>query len=148
LGAQGTVCAGGRYDGLIEQLGGRENHAVGFAMGMERLLALCEARGSLEVSSGIDIYLVRVGTAAEQAGMRLAEQLRDQLPRMRLQLHCGGGSFKSQFKKADKSGADYAIIIGDDEAGRGEISIKSLRREQPQDTIPAADAAAYFARRL
>jgi len=148
LGAQGTVCAGGRYDGLIEQLGGRENHAVGFAMGMERLLALCEAQGSLEVRSGIDIYLVRVGTAAEQAGMRLAEQLRDQLPRLRLQLHCGGGSFKSQFKKADKSGADYAIIIGDDEAGRGEISIKMLRREQPQDTIPAAGAAAYFARRL
>ena len=148
LGAQGTVCAGGRYDGLIEQLGGRENHAVGFAMGMERLLALCEAQGSLEVRSGIDIYLVRVGAAAERAGMRLAEQLRDQLPRLRLQLHCGGGSFKSQFKKADKSGADYAIIIGDDEAGRGEISIKMLRREQPQDTIPAAGAAAYFARRL
>ncbi len=148
LGAQGTVCAGGRYDGLIEQLGGRESYAVGFAMGMERLLALCEAQGSLELQSGIDIYLVRVGDAAEMAGMRLAEQLREQIPGLRLQMHCGGGSFKSQFKKADKSGAAYAIIIGEEEAIRGEISIKSLRREQPQDTIPAVDAAAYFAERL
>ena len=148
LGAQGTVCAGGRYDGLIEQLGGRENYAVGFAMGMERLLALCEAQGGLELQSGIDIYLVRVGGAAEMAGMRLAEQLREQIPGLRLQMHCGGGSFKSQFKKADKSGAAYAVIIGEDEAIRGEISIKSLRREQPQDTIPAVEAAAYFAERL
>ena len=148
LGAQGTVCAGGRYDGLIEQLGGRANYAVGFAMGIERLLALLELVQHSDISRGVDIYMVLVGEAAETFGFELAEKIRDQHPGIKLQMHCGGGSFKSQFKKADKSGAEYAIIIGEDEISRGEISIKSLRNEQEQEKIPATDAAGYFAGRF
>lgn len=135
LGSQGTICAGGRYDGLIEQLGGKPNHAIGFAMGMERILALVELLENVDIAPTVDIYMIRVGEAAEQAGMILAERLRDQLDGLKLQVNFGGGSFKSQFKKADKSGAAYAIIIGDDEAQRGDVALKSLRVEQEQITL-------------
>jgi len=135
LGSQGTICAGGRYDGLIEQLGGKANHAIGFAMGMERILALVEQLDHVAVAPTVDVYLIRVGEAAEKAGLLLAEQIRDQVEGLKLQLNCGGGSFKSQFKKADKSGAVYAVIIGDDEAARGEVALKSLRIEQEQQTL-------------
>ncbi|BBL59399.1 histidine--tRNA ligase [Methylomonas koyamae] len=135
LGSQGTICAGGRYDGLIEQLGGKANHAIGFAMGMERILALLELLETVPVAVGVDVFMIRVGNAAEAAGMRLAEALRDQLPQLKLQVNCGGGSFKSQFKKADKSGAEYAIVIGDDEAARGEIALKPLRADREQLTL-------------
>ncbi len=135
LGSQGTICAGGRYDGLIEQLGGKANHAIGFAMGMERILALVEQLDHVAVAPTVDVYLIRVGEAAEKAGLLLAEQIRDQVEGLKLQLNCGGGSFKSQFKKADKSGAAYAVIIGDDEAARGEVALKSLRIEQEQQTL-------------
>lgn len=138
LGAQGTICAGGRYDGLIEQLGGKANHAIGFAMGMERILALVEQLDTVALEPSVDVYLIRVGTAAEKAGLLLSEQIRDQIDGLKLQVNCGGGSFKSQFKKADKSGAAFAIIIGDDEAQRGEAALKSLRVEQEQTTLSHA----------
>ena len=138
LGAQGTICAGGRYDGLIEQLGGKANHAIGFAMGMERILALVEQLDSVPLEPGVDVYLIRVGSAAEKAGLLLSEQIRDRIDGLKLQVNCGGGSFKSQFKKADRSGAAFAIIIGDDEALRGEVALKSLRIEQEQSTLSHA----------
>ncbi len=139
LGAQGTICAGGRYDGLIEQLGGKPNHAVGFAMGMERILALLETREDLDTIQSIDAYMILVGAAAEKSGLLLAEKLRDSLPNLRLQMNCGAGSFKSQFKKADKSGADYALILGDDEVANNEISIKFLRTNAEQRTVTLAE---------
>ncbi|MBL4609930.1 MAG: histidine--tRNA ligase, partial [Pseudomonas sp.] len=125
LGAQGTVCAGGRYDGLVEQLGGKPAPAVGFAMGIERLVLLIQTldRVPPELGRQVDVYLVTLGDAAAVAGFRLAEQLRDALPGLRLVVHCGGGSFKSQFKKADKSGALFALILGEDEAAAQQIGI-------------------------
>ncbi len=135
LGAQGTICAGGRYDGLIEQLGGKANYAIGFAMGMERILALIEQLDTVNLDPLVDGYMIRVGNEAEKAGLLLSEKLRDSIDGLKLQVHCGGGSFKSQFKKADKSGAEFAIIIGDDEAQRGEVALKSLRIEQEQTTL-------------
>jgi histidyl-tRNA synthetase len=134
-GDQRALAGGGRYDGLIEQLGGKPNHAIGFAMGMERILALVELLENVDIAPTVDVYMIRVGEAAEQAGMMLAERLRDQLDGLKLQVNFGGGSFKSQFKKADKSGAAYAIIIGDDEAQRGDVALKSLRVEQEQITL-------------
>lgn len=143
LGSQGTVCAGGRYDGLIEQLGGKPNHAVGFAMGMERLLALMETL-DLPIEPAVDVYLIRVGQLAEQQGVYFAEAIRDQIPGIKLQLDCIGGSFKTQFKKADKSGARYALILGDDEASRGEISIKALRDAQQEQRVMTQQNAIEF----
>jgi len=144
LGSQGTVCAGGRYDGLIAQLGGKENYAIGFALGMERLLALVELSDALAVERSVDVYLIRVGEQAQQQGFVFAEQLRDALPKLKLQVNCSGGSFKSQFKKADKSGALFAIIMGDDEVARGEVAIKNLRVEQEQQSLCYADAIAFL----
>jgi histidyl-tRNA synthetase len=135
LGAQGTICAGGRYDGLIEQLGGKPNHAIGFAMGMERLLLLLEQLEELPVERPVDAYMILVGDEAEKSGMKLAELIRDKVKDVKLQVNCGGGSFKSQFKKADKSGAEYAIIMGEDEVSRGEVSLKPLRADQEQSHI-------------
>ncbi|HDZ56569.1 MAG TPA: histidine--tRNA ligase [Pseudomonas xinjiangensis] len=138
LGAQGTVCAGGRYDILVEQMGGKPAPAVGFAMGMERLLLLIETLGKVpaELARQVDLYLVMLGDAAVSAGFQLAEQLRDALPGVRLVVHCGGGSFKSQFKKADKSGALYALILGEDEAAAQQIGLKPLRDRTEQENIP------------
>ena len=145
LGSQGTVCAGGRYDGLIEQLGGKPNFAVGFAMGIERLLALIEVSGNIPQTRTVDVYMIRVGEAAEREGLRFAETIRNEVPGLKLQVNCGGGSFKSQFKKADKIGAGYAIILGDDEVSRGEVSIKSLRNgEEQQQTLFQAEAITFL----
>ena len=144
LGAQGTICAGGRYDSLIEQLGGKPNHAVGFAMGMERLLSLVETVAEFQDEPSIDVYLIRVGELAEKAAIGISEQIRDSLPQLKLQMHCGSGSFKSQFKKADKSGAKYAVILGDDEIARGEVSIKPLRTTDEQQTVSIAEAIAFL----
>lgn len=137
LGAQGTVCAGGRYDGLVEQLGGKPAPAVGFAMGIERLLLLIQTldRVPAELARQVDVYFVTLGEAAAVASFRLAEQLRDALPGVRLVVHCGGGSFKSQFKKADKSGALFALILGEDEAAAEQIGIKPLRSDAQQENI-------------
>ncbi len=145
LGSQGTVCAGGRYDGLIEQLGGKPNFAVGFAMGIERLLALMEVSGNIPQTRTVDVYMIRVGDAAEREGLRFAETIRNEVPGLKLQVNCGGGSFKSQFKKADKIGAGYAIILGDDEVSRGEVSIKSLRNgEEQQQTLSQVEAITFL----
>jgi len=139
LGAQGTVCAGGRYDGLVEQLGGRANDEVGFAMGIERLVLLLEAKENLAIKKPVDVYLILSGDAAEKAGVVLAEKIRDELPSIRLQMHCGAGSFKSQFKKADKSGADYALILGDDELEQGVIGLKFLRTKEEQRLLSTTE---------
>jgi len=151
LGSQGTVCAGGRYDGLIEQLGGKASHAVGFAMGIERVLALVETLTDVPIARPVDAYLIRVGELAERAGIRIAELLRSEVPQLKLQVHCGGGSFKSQFKKADKSGAEFALILGDDEVSRGEIAIKPLRSgneaESAQSSLGELQAVAFFRQR-
>lgn len=127
LGAQGTVCAGGRYDGLVEQLGGKPTPACGFAMGVERLIALIKGSGGEPAAPAPDVYLVHQGEAASRLAFRVAEGLRDQ--GLDVLLHCGGGSFKSQMKKADGSGAAFAVIIGDDEAASGEAQLKNLRQE-------------------
>jgi histidyl-tRNA synthetase len=144
LGSQGTVCAGGRYDGLIEQLGGKPNYAVGFAMGMERLLALMETLEGVPLARSVDVYMIRVGETAEQEGMRFAETIRNEIPGLKLQVNCGGGSFKSQFKKADKSGAEFAIILGDDEVSRGEVSIKPLRNNKQEQQNMSQQQAIKF----
>ncbi len=140
LGAQGTVCAGGRYDGLINQLGGKPNYAVGFAMGMERLLALLEAGNRLVNQPTVDVYLIVVGDRAEKASILIAEKFRNDLPKLKLQMHCGGGSFKSQFKKADKSGAEFALILGDDEVDNDKISVKPLRTKNDQQLMTHQEA--------
>lgn len=152
LGAQGTVCAGGRYDGLVEQLGGKPTPAVGFAMGMERLCLLLAERNAFPetVSGAPDVYFVVAGEAAELAAVQFAEQIRDKLPALKLQFHCGGGSFKSQFKKADKSGAAYALVMGDDEARAGVVTLKPLRMENgdEQRTVALNDAVALLSQNL
>jgi histidyl-tRNA synthetase len=125
LGAQGTVCAGGRYDGVVGQLGGKPMPACGFAMGVERLLALIRDSGGEPAPEAVDVYLVHQGDAAARLAPRVAEGLRDQ--GVDVLFHCGGGGFKSQMKKADASGAAFAVIIGDDEAEAGEVSLKALR---------------------
>ena len=114
LGAQGTICAGGRYDGLVEQLGGKATPAIGFALGKERILALLESQQQ-QAPESIDIYLVLLGEASEVKGLQLAEEIRQQLPDVKMIAHCGGGSVKSQMKKADKSGARIALILAEDE---------------------------------
>ncbi len=127
LGAQGTVCAGGRYDGLVGQLGGKPTPACGFAMGVERLIALIKESGGEPTPPSPDVYVVHQGDEATRLAFRVAEGLRDH--GIDVLLHCGGGSFKSQMKKADGSGATFAVIIGDDEATTGEAQLKALREE-------------------
>jgi len=139
LGAQGTVCAGGRYDGLVEQIGGKPAPACGYAMGVERLLALMEGAGTTLAAAPSDAYLVRVGAAAEGFAAQVAEQLRD--AGLRVTLHCGGGSFKSQMKKADASGARWALIIGDDEAAAGQVAFKPLRGGGEQQSLAPVELA-------
>ena len=143
LGAQGTVCAGGRYDGLVTQLGGKATPGVGFAMGVERLVLLLETLELLpaELNAPADLYLCAFGDAAELAGLGLAERLRDAIPGLRLLVNSGGGSFKSQFKKADKSGARYALILGEDELAARVVGCKPLRDDTQQQNI-AWDALA------
>jgi histidyl-tRNA synthetase len=125
LGAQGTVCAGGRYDGLVEQVGGRPAPACGFAIGVERVLALLDQQGRRPEAPSADVYLVHQGEAAARFAWEVAEKLRD--AGLRVIFHCGGGGFKSQMKRADASGARFAVIIGDDEAAGARASLKPLR---------------------
>lgn len=138
LGAQGTVCAGGRFDGLIAQIGGKSAPACGFAMGVERLLALLEDSGFRPPSRAPAAYVLHMGEAAARMALQVAEELRDS--RLDVVLHCGGGSFKAQMKKADASGARFALIIGDDEVAAGELSVKPLRElgEQTRMSVAAA----------
>jgi len=148
LGAQGTICAGGRYDGLVEYLGGRATPAVGFALGLERLIALLEAQGIAPPDGNPHAYLVLSGDQGVRRGMVFAEELRRALPGLRLQTNCGGGGFKSQFRRADKSGAGIALVIGDDEAERGQVTLKRLRGESVQETLSQADAAGRLGKLL
>ncbi len=138
LGAQGTVCAGGRYDVLVEQLGGRATPAVGFAMGIERLIALLESQHVSLPDKAPHVYIVAVGEQAQRHGLLLAEQLRDSVPTLRVMTHCGGGSFKSQFKKADRSGAHFALVLGDEELAQGRAGLKALREQTDQETVDFA----------
>jgi histidyl-tRNA synthetase len=144
LGAQGTVCAGGRYDGLIEQLGGKGSAATGFALGMERLIELLESPEKLDAAARPHAYLIRVGGEAERRGAALAEALRDALPNLRLVVNCGGGSFKSQFKRADKSGAAVALILGEDEVRDQLIGVKHLRTEEGQRTLAQSELIPFL----
>ncbi|WP_281250547.1 histidine--tRNA ligase [Teredinibacter waterburyi] len=142
LGAQGTVCAGGRYDKLVEQLGGKPTPAVGFAMGLERLILLLQELNAFpeEISRATDVYVVAVGEVMPQA-FALAEVLRANSPYLRVQVNCGGGNFKTQLKKADRSGAEIALILGETEAAAGEVGVKYLRTEDPQTTIKQEDVS-------
>jgi histidyl-tRNA synthetase len=133
LGSQSTVCAGGRYDGLVAHLGGADTPGIGWAMGQERIVMLLEKLGSTLAGDRPQVYLVLVGERTEIAGFKLAEQLRDAWPALRLQINLGGGSFKTQFKRADKSGAKFAIVLGDDEVARGVVGLKALRHESRQE---------------
>lgn len=150
LGAQGTVCAGGRYDGLVEQLGGKPTPAVGFAMGVERLVLLLETLECIPsaVLQTVDVYLCAVGEGTDQAALLLANQLRDEALGLRVLTHCGGGSFKSQLKKADKSGARFALILGDSELSAGTIVIKDLRTDSEQRTVKQGDVAGWLNEQL
>ncbi len=139
LGAQGTVCAGGRYDGLVEQLGGKPTPAVGFAIGLERLVALMDNDRLPELQVCPHAYLVAVGESAARHSLYLAERLRDAVAGLRLQLNCGGGSFKAQVKRADKSGASVALIIGDDELESGTVGVKWLREDVTQQTLAESE---------
>ncbi|MGH1438743.1 MAG: histidine--tRNA ligase [Cellvibrionaceae bacterium] len=140
LGAQGTVCAGGRYNGLVEQLGGKATPAVGFAMGVERLVLLLQTLDKIpeSISDKPNIYIAVAGDYQAYA-LTVAEQLRERFPQLRCLTHCGGGSIKSQMKKADKSQAELALVIGEDEASKKEVTIKHLREDKPQQTITLAE---------
>ena len=145
LGAQGTVCAGGRYDGLVAQLGGRETPAVGFALGIERLVELLAGQGDLPPPAP-DAYLVAVGERAQSQAALIGERLRDLAPAARVVVNAGGGSFKAQFKRADKSGARYALVVGDAELDAGVLGVKPLRGEGEQRELPLAEVADLIGR--
>jgi histidyl-tRNA synthetase len=132
LGAQGTVCAGGRYDSLVEQLGGKATYAAGFAMGIDRLVLMLQDQQKVITQKSTDIYFVMAGANTAKHGQKLAEMLRNELPGIHLVAHSGGGSFKSQMKKADKSGASLAIILGESEVEKTTVNIKFLRQDQQQ----------------
>ena len=148
LGAQDAVCSGGRYDGLVAQLGGEPTPAIGWALGEERLVALMQAQGVETAPLQPDVVLVVVGSKAEAAALKLAEELRDSLPGVRLETLCGGGSFKSQLKRADKSGAQFAVILGDAETESRVAGLKSLRVEAPQAEVSFASLAEELKARL
>jgi histidyl-tRNA synthetase len=141
LGAQGTICAGGRFDGLIEQLGGKPSPAIGFAMGIERLCLLLQETGQIpeDLNNNPDVYFVVAGDKAQLASVAVSESVRTALPSLKLMKHCGGGKFKRQFKKANDSGAEIALILGDDEAEQGLINVKWLRQEREQQTIAVTE---------
>ncbi|MFO7278000.1 MAG: histidine--tRNA ligase [Pseudomonadota bacterium] len=141
LGAQDAVCSGGRYDGLIAQLGGEPTPAIGFAMGVERVVELLVQAGRAPARQAPDVYVVVSGELATKQGVVLTERLRDALPHRRIELNLGGGNFKTQFRRADRSGARLALIIGDDELGRGMVALKPLREESGQSECPIAEVA-------
>lgn len=141
LGAQDAVCSGGRYDGLVEQLGGEPTPAIGFAMGVERVVALIEQSGSAPPAPAADVYLVTQGEGALRAGLQLADALREALPGRRVELNLGGGNFKAQFRRADRSGASLALVLGEDELARGVVQVKPLRDRGPAPAeVPLATA--------
>ncbi|WP_257263155.1 histidine--tRNA ligase [Endozoicomonas sp. ONNA2] len=146
LGAQGTVCAGGRYDTLVEMLGGKPTPAVGFAMGLERLVLMLETLQLLpeSVSNRVDVAVVAVGEGVGHRVLPLVERLRDELPEVKVLMNCGGGSFKAQMKRADRSGAAYALILGEDELSAGMMTVKSLRTDEDQQQLPIGDVTGHL----
>jgi len=140
-GAQNAVCSGGRYDGLIAQLGGEPTPATGFAMGVERVVALLVQSGRVSAAARPDVYVVVNGEQAAVTGLGLVERLRDSLPRRRFEMNLGGGNFKTQFRRADRSGAPLALIVSDDELARGVVAMKPLRQESGQSECPIAQLA-------
>ena len=149
LGSQGTICAGGRYDGLVEQLGGKATPAVGFAMGLERIVLMLEALElNADVKGDVDLYSVLVGENTDIAGFAMAEQIRSELPQLKMMHHCGAGNFKKQMKRADKSGARFALIIGESELADNSVMIKDLQGKIDQKTVLMdeliATLTAYF----
>ncbi len=146
LGAQGAICAGGRYDGLVEHFGGRPVPAVGFAMGMERILELMSEAQLPDPSP--HVYIVSGTPETLNQALSLAEDLRDRLPALRVLTHCGGGSFRAQFKKADRSGAAYAVIVGEEELKAGNVGLKSLRQDAEQENLPRDRLAEELSHRL
>ncbi len=147
LGSQGTVCGGGRYDGLVEQLGGKPAPAVGFAMGLERLVLMLETLELNDVRNAVDVYLVTAGEGTLINGMNLAEQLRESVSGLRLMTHFGGGNFKKQFKRADKVGAAIALVLGENEVAEQTVVVKDLAGGE-QQTMAQADVAAYLANKI
>jgi histidyl-tRNA synthetase len=148
LGSQGAVCSGGRYDGLVEKLGGRPTPAIGWAMGIERFVALFEACGGKAPSQAADVYLAAVGDGTQQRAFMLAEELRDRIPGIRVAMNLGGGSFKSQLKRADKSEARYALVLGEQELSEGRIGLKPLRSDEEQTSVALDDLAKVLAGKL
>ncbi|MDH5600715.1 MAG: histidine--tRNA ligase [Gammaproteobacteria bacterium] len=148
LGAQGTVCAGGRFDGLVEQLGGKATPAMGFALGLERLIELIEIPQDKQKENNLDVYFVLMGDAAISKGIPLAEKWRSALPGLKLQVNCGGGSIKSQMKKADKSGAEVAFILGDEEIEKNVIAVKFLREKKEQEIIEMDNIPGYLSKKI
>ncbi|VAW53140.1 Histidyl-tRNA synthetase [hydrothermal vent metagenome] len=146
LGAQGTICAGGRYDGLVEQLGGKSTPAIGFALGVERILALLESQEPSQqpLNQTLDIYFVLLGEASELKGLQLAEKIRKQLPDVKMITHCGGGSIKNQMKKADKSSATIALILAEDELSNAQVTVKYLREKKKQVTVSFDELAKFI----
>jgi histidyl-tRNA synthetase len=141
LGAQDAICSGGRYDGLISQLGGEPTPAVGFAMGIERVVELIRQAGTVPAPRGPDVYVIASGERATRAGLALLERLRDELPAVRFEMNQGGGNFKAQFRRADRGGAQLALVLGEDELERGTAALKPLRREAAQVEAPLAELA-------
>ena len=148
LGSQGAVCSGGRYDGLVEKLGGKATPAIGWAMGVERLVMLYDVCGGRTPANAPDVYVVAVGDAALSRCLGLAEQIRDHIEGVRVELNLDGGSFKSQLKRADKSGAEYALIMGEDEVASEKIGMKPLRSKDDQINIALDDLVVTLASKL
>jgi histidyl-tRNA synthetase len=142
LGSQDAVCSGGRYDGLTAQLGGEPTPAVGFAMGIERAVELLVQAQGQPAPQAADVYLIVAGEAAQAAGLKLAEQLRNALPHRRIEHNLGAGNLKTQFRRADKSGAAVAVIVGDDELARGVAAVKPLRQDAGQSECPMGELTA------
>jgi histidyl-tRNA synthetase len=148
LGAQGTVCAGGRYDGLVEQLGGKATQGVGFAMGLERLVLMLQTLElDKNLGSAVDIYVTAMDVSVELYARQISETLRDALPQIKVMNHCGGGNFKKQMKRADQSGACIALIIGQDEMESQQVAVKYLREQQPQETV-SINELTHFTQKL
>jgi histidyl-tRNA synthetase len=148
LGSQGAVCSGGRYDGLVEKLGGRATPAIGWAMGVERFVALFEACGGQAPPKTADVYIAAVGDGTLQRAFMLAEELRDRIADVRVEVNLGGGSFKSQLKRADKSDARFALILGEQELAEGCIGLKPLRSDEEQTSVKLDELADVLADRL
>jgi len=148
LGSQGAVCSGGRYDGLVEKLGGRATPAIGWAMGIERFVALYEACGGETPDSNADVFIAALGAGTLERAFALAEELRDKIDGIQVEMNLGGGSFKSQMKKADKSGAEFALILGEQELADEKIGIKPMRSTEEQSSVALDALVATLAEKL